>query len=95
MVPPQQEEVFGVFHLVGQEEDDCLDRLLPPIDVVAEEEVVPFGREASVVEDLEQILELSVNITHDFDGRFQFQHHWLFEEHLSCHLAYGSYFSLG
>jgi hypothetical protein len=44
--------------------------LLPTIHVVAQEEVVLLGREAAVVEDLEQILKLPMDIANYLDGCF-------------------------
>lgn len=43
MVPPQQEEVLRVLDLVAQQQQDRLEGLLPPVDVVPEEEVVGRG----------------------------------------------------
>jgi hypothetical protein len=40
VVAPQEEEVAGVFHLVGHEEADGLEGELTPVDVVPQEEVV-------------------------------------------------------
>jgi hypothetical protein len=37
VVAPQQEEVLGVFDLVGEEQADALDGLLAPVDVIAQE----------------------------------------------------------
>jgi hypothetical protein len=44
VIAAQDEEVFGIFDLVGEEEADDLERLLASIDVVAEEEVVGLCR---------------------------------------------------
>lgn len=50
MVAPEDKEVLGVLDLVREEEADGLETLLAPVDVVAQEEVVGFGREAAVLE---------------------------------------------
>ena len=65
VVPPQQEEVLGVLDLVGQQQADGLERLFAAVDVVAEEEVVGFGREAAVLEQAQEVVVLSVDITAD------------------------------
>lgn len=53
VVASQDEEVFGVFDLVGEEEADCLKGLFSPVDVVTKEEVVCFWREAAILEQSE------------------------------------------
>lgn len=63
VVAPQQEEVLGVFDLVGQQEADGLQRLFPSVHVVAQEQVVTLGRETAVLEEPQQIVVLTVNVT--------------------------------
>ena len=63
MVAAQDEEVFGVFYLVGQEEADRLKRLLASVDIVAEEEVVGLRWEAPILEQPEEVVVLAMNIT--------------------------------
>lgn len=48
MVPAQQEEVLRIFNLVGQQQTDCLQRLLPPVNIVTQEEVVTLWGEAPI-----------------------------------------------
>ena len=50
VVAPQDEEVLGVFDLVGKKEADCLKRLLASIDIVSEEEVVCLWGETAIFE---------------------------------------------
>ena len=50
MVSAEDEEVFGVLDLVGEEEADGLETLFPAVDVVAEEEIVGFWRKPAVLE---------------------------------------------
>jgi hypothetical protein len=68
VVTSEDEEVFGVLDLVGEEQADGLKRLLASIDVVTEEEVVGLRREATVLEESEEIVVLSVDITADLEG---------------------------
>jgi len=68
VVTTENEEVLGVLDLVGQEEADGLEGLLATVDVVAEEEVVRFGREAAVFEQAQKIIVLPVDVTTDLDG---------------------------
>lgn len=63
VVAPEQEEVLGVFDLVRQQQADGLQRLLPSVHVVAQEQVVGLWREAAVLEEPQQVCVLSVDIT--------------------------------
>lgn len=63
MIATQQEEVFGVFDLVGEKQTDGLQRLLPSVYVVSQEQVVAFWGEASVFKEPEEIIVLTVDIT--------------------------------
>jgi hypothetical protein len=62
VVASQDEEVLGVLDLVGQEEADGFEGLLSTVDVVTEEEVVGLGREATVLEEAQQVVILPVDI---------------------------------
>lgn len=62
MVAPEQEEVLGVFDLVGEHEADGLDGLFSAVDVVAQEEVVGLPGEAGVLEELDEVRELPVDV---------------------------------
>lgn len=68
VVAAENEEVFGVLDLVGEEKADGLKGLLATVDVVAEEEVVGLGREATVLEETEEVVVLAVDITADLEG---------------------------
>lgn len=50
MIAAQQEEIFGVLYLVAQQQAYSLDRLLSPVDIVPQEQVVCFWREPAVLE---------------------------------------------
>jgi hypothetical protein len=65
VVTTEQEEVFRVFDLVGQEKTDRFKRLLSAIDVIPQKEVVGLGRETTVLEKTQQIVVLAVNITYN------------------------------
>ena len=62
MVPAQQEEVLGVLDLVGQQQADGLQGLLASVHVVAQEQVVALGREASVFKQPKQVVVLAVDV---------------------------------
>ena len=50
MVPPQNEKVLRVLDLVRQQQTNRLERLLAPIDIVPQKEVIRLGRETAVFE---------------------------------------------
>ena len=63
VISAQQEEVFLVLDLVCEQQNDGLQRLTTSVYVVAEEEVVGFGREPAIFEQSQQIGELTVSVT--------------------------------
>lgn len=50
MIAAEQEEIFWVFDFVTQQQSDRLDRLLAPVNVVSQEEVVRLWGKTSVLE---------------------------------------------
>ena len=62
MVAPEEEEVLWVLDLVGEQEADGLERLLPPVHVVAQEQVVGLWREPAVLEEAQQVRVLAVDV---------------------------------
>lgn len=83
VVTSEDEEVFGVLDLVGKEQANGLKRLLTSVDVVTEEEVVGLGREATVLEESEEIVVLSVDITADLNWSLEFEEDGLRDEDLT------------
>jgi uncharacterized protein YacL (UPF0231 family) len=73
VVTSEDEEVFGELNLEGEDEADTLETLLTTIDVVTQEEVVGSGREAAIFEEAKEIVVLTVDITADLDGGFEFE----------------------
>lgn len=65
VVPTEQEEVLGVLDLIGQQQADGLQRLLAPVYVVPQEEVVALWREAPVFKQPQKVVVLAVDITCD------------------------------
>lgn len=67
---------------IGQKQAYAFNGLFSPVNVVSQEEVVSITRESSVLEQLEEIRELSVDIAADLDGGLEFQEHGLRQEDL-------------
>ncbi len=63
VVAAQQEKVLREFDLVGEQETDGLQRLLAPVHVVAQEQVVGLGRKPAVLEQTQQVVVLTVDVT--------------------------------
>jgi len=63
MVASQHEEVLGVFDLVGQKQTNGFKRLLAPVHVVTEEQVVTLGRETTILKQSQQIIILTMDVT--------------------------------
>jgi len=83
VVASQDKEVLGVLDLVGQEEADGLEGLLSTVDVVAEEEVVGLGREATVLEEAQQVVVLPVDVAANLDGSLELEKDGLGDEDLA------------
>jgi hypothetical protein len=62
VVASKYKEVFRVFDLVGQQQANSLERLFSTVHVVAEEEIISFGREPAVLKQTQQVVVLSMNI---------------------------------
>lgn len=50
VIAPQQEEILWIFDFIRQQQTDRLQRLLAPVHVVAEEQIVGLWREPTVLE---------------------------------------------
>lgn len=64
VVAAQDEKVLGILDLVREEQADRLQALLSTVDVVTQEQIIRFWREATVLEQAEQIVILAVDITY-------------------------------
>jgi hypothetical protein len=62
VVSAQEEEVFRVLDLVREKQADGLEALLAAVDVVAQEQVVGLGGEATVLEQAEEVCVLTVDV---------------------------------
>ena len=63
VVAPEQEEVLRVFDLVGQQQADGLQRLLPSVHIVTQKQIVGLGGEAAILKEPQQVCVLSMDIT--------------------------------
>lgn len=63
VVAPEKEEVLWVFDLVRQQQADGLQRLLPSVHVVAQEQVVGLWGEAAILKEPQKVCVLPMDIT--------------------------------
>mmetsp|Transcript_2448 Transcript_2448/g.5667 ORF Transcript_2448/g.5667 Transcript_2448/m.5667 type:complete len:398 (-) Transcript_2448:41-1234(-) len=89
VVPPQQVDFARVFDLEGKEETQDLDGLLSPIAVVSQEHVIRVRGLAVVIDDSQEVEELTVQIAANLDGCLGPQEHWFAQEYLSDFAAQG------
>ena len=94
VIPSKKEEVFGVFDLVAQEEENRLETLFPAIDVITQEEIIRRRGEATHLEETNEIAVLSVDVSYDLDGRGEFDEGRLGKEDFSRGLTDGGDFDV-
>lgn len=68
MVSPQQKEVLWVFDFVGQQKTNGLQRLLPPVHIVSQKQVVALWREAPILEQPKQVIVLPMDVAYKKRG---------------------------
>lgn len=83
VVPAEHEEILRELELVAEEQEDCLQALLPAVDIIAEEKEVGIGREPAHLEKPDQIRVLPVDVTDDLYRRRKLKQCGLSEEELS------------
>jgi hypothetical protein len=64
VVTAQDEKVLWVLDLVSEQQADRLQRLLATVHIVSQEQVVGLWWESSILEQTEQIVVLTVDITY-------------------------------
>jgi hypothetical protein len=69
VVAAEDEEVFGVFDLVCEEQADGLKRLLASVDIITKEQVVCLRRKSAIFEQTKKVIVLAVNITTNLRSR--------------------------
>jgi len=83
VISSKDEEIFGVFDLIRQKEANGLERLLPTVHVIPQEDVIGLGGESAVLKKTEEVIVLPVNIPADFNGCLEFQKHGLRDQKVS------------
>lgn len=73
MVSSQEEEIFWILDLIGEEQSDSFQRLFTSINIISQEKVVSFRWVLSVFEKSQKIEVLSMNITTNLQWCLKFQ----------------------
>jgi len=71
MVSPQEEKVLRVLDLVRKKQANRLQRLLAPINIIAQEQIVCLWWETCMVEDPQQVVELAMDISAELQWNLQ------------------------
>ena len=79
MVPPQQSQPGGIPHLQAEQQQDCLDTEVAPVNVVAHEQEVGVRQPSCHLEQLHQVVKLAVNVPADGDRTGDLHHIALLE----------------
>lgn len=67
VIATQYRQTVGVTRLKSNKQCHCLNRVVASVDIVAHEEVVLVGQVTSNAEELNQVMELTVDITANGD----------------------------
>lgn len=93
MIAPQNEEILRILDLVRQQQTNGFQTLFAAVDIIAQKDVIRFRWESPVFEQSQQIVVLTVHITTNLDGGFQFQQHRLSNQQIPApqtqHLDFG------
>ena len=82
VISSQQEKVLWILDLVAHKKEDSLQRMFSSIHVIAQEEKIRTRWKSAHFEHSDKVRVLPVNVTHDFDWRFQLDKGWLIKEYL-------------
>jgi hypothetical protein len=63
MISSEKEEILRELTLVSEEQANCFQGLFSAINIISQEQVISIWREATVLENSEKIIILSMNVT--------------------------------
>ncbi len=84
MVSSQQEEVFWIFDFVSEQKTDRLKTLPSSVYIISKEHIIGFWWKSTIFEQTQQIVILPMNVSADFQGRFEFEQDRLGNKNLSA-----------
>ena len=82
MVAPQNSDSFLVADFEAKQQAHCLKGIVAPVDIVSQEQVVGVRHMASNLEQLKQVIDLTVDVTADVDRRPHCDYVGLLSEYL-------------
>jgi len=68
VVSPNHDHTGGVADFEGNDHAHSLNRVVTPVHVVAQEQIICVRRRARNLEDFNEVVELAVRVAHDHDG---------------------------
>ena len=83
MVASEKEKVLWMLNFICKEKTNTLDRLFSSVNIVSQEEIVSVTGKSSILEEFDEVRELTMNVSTYLDGSFQFEEHGLRKEDLS------------
>lgn len=94
MISPEQNDVFGVFKLITEEEFDGLDGIVPSINKIADEDIPWSWKLSSNLKEFKYVIKLAMNVSANDDRGFSFMHVWLLKQKLFDLIAKSAYAAL-
>ena len=91
MITSKQEEILRIFDFIAKQKDYSLETLLASVNIVSQEEIISGLWSSIQLEQLNQIIELSMNISKDSQRRTQFDQNWLLRDNLQSLLTQQHY----
>jgi hypothetical protein len=77
VVTAKHEKVLWVLDFVSKQQANCFQGLLATVNVITQKHIIGLRGEATVFKETQQVIVLSVDITTDLDGCFEFEKHGL------------------
>ena len=84
MIAPDQRDSIGVADFIGQQQQERLHGIIAPIHEIAHKQIIGLRHVTPDFEELFEVVELSVDVAADGDGRVHPLHVALFHENFPC-----------
>ena len=62
MIASQEKEILRELDLISHKQANTFDGLFPPIDIIAQEQIVSVSRISTIFEEFNKVCELAVNV---------------------------------
>ena len=92
VVTPQQKKVFWVSDFISQKKSNCFNALSASIDIISKKKIIRVWWISAILEQSQQIVVLSMDISAYLQARFQLQQNWLGKKYFPTLLTQPNYF---